>query len=133
MSQLTRYILIPALVGAVVGLIIMSLSSDSADKPGYASAVARAAPAVVNIYSTKITRSRICDIPEYRQLCERFAGDPQVVNSLGSGVIVSTDGHILTNHHVVADADNILVVFADNSRTTARVIGTDEQTDLDAQ
>jgi S1-C subfamily serine protease len=108
----------------------MSIYRTGSDKPGYAAAVAAAAPAVVNIHSTKITRSRICDIPRYRQLCERFAGDPQVVNSLGSGVVVREDGYILTNHHVVEDADNILVLFANNQTSGARVVGTDPQTDL---
>lgn len=130
MSQLTRYILIPALVGAVVGLVIMSISDNGNGNPGFAGAVAVAAPAVVNIHSTQITRSRICNIPRYRQLCERYAGDPQVVNSLGSGVVVRADGYILTNHHVVANADSILVLFSNNNVLTASVIGSDAQTDL---
>ena len=93
-------------------------------------AVSRAAPAVVNIYSTKITRRGvICRNPQYRALCEAFPSEPQVQNSLGSGVIVREDGLVLTNQHVVAQADEILVMFANNQTTSAQVIGSDAHTD----
>jgi serine protease DegS len=132
MTHLTRFILIPAVLGALLGLIIIFFNADDgAQRPGFASAVARAAPAVVNIYSTKITqRSPLCRIPAYRALCEAFPGDQQVQNSLGSGVIVREDGYVLTNEHVVADANEIIVMFANNQATTAEVIGSDPHTDL---
>jgi len=120
------------MLGALLGLAIL-LWSDRGDsqRPGFASAVARAAPAVVNIYSTKITqRSPLCRIPAYRALCEAFAGEQQVQNSLGSGVIVREDGYVLTNAHVIAGADEIIVMFANNQATTAEVIGSDPHTDL---
>jgi serine protease DegS len=132
MTQLTRFILVPAAIGAVVGLIIILMNSnDNPSRPGYAGAVANAAPAVVNIYSTKITqRGLLCRIPAYRSLCQAFPQEPQVQNSLGSGVIVREDGYVLTNKHVVDEADEILVMFANSQTTTAEVIGTDPHTDL---
>ena len=129
--MLNRIVLIPAVVGAVLGLAIILLSSSDNDKPGYAAAVAAAAPAVVNIYTTKITQQgRLCRIPAYRELCRRFPTQAQVQNSLGSGVVVRSDGYVLTNEHVVDEADEILVMFANNQTTVAEVIGTDPLTDL---
>lgn len=132
MTQLTRFIVIPALVGGLLGLaIILYSTGGGSSRPGYAGAVAKAAPAVVNIYSTKITRrGLLCRVPAYRALCDAFPGEPQVQNSLGSGVIVREDGYVLTNKHVVDEADEILVMFANNQTTTAQVIGTDPHTDL---
>ena len=131
MTQITRFILFPAIIGAFLGLIIIFFNASQDSRPGYAIAVAKAAPAVVNIYSTKITQSSmLCRIPAYKELCAAFGAEPQVQNSLGSGVIVSADGYVLTNQHVVAGADEILVMFANNQTTTAQVIGTDPHTDL---
>lgn len=132
MTQLTRFIFVPAVIGALVGLAIIVVNSTAdSDRPGYANAVSRAAPAVVNIFSTKITqRSPLCRIPAYRALCEAFPGQQQLQNSLGSGVIVRADGYVLTNQHVVEGADEIIVMFANNQTTTAQVIGTDSHTDL---
>ena len=132
MTHLTRFILTPAILGAVVGLAIIAFNNNSGSaRPGYANAVARAAPAVVNIFSTKITqRSPLCRIPAYRALCEAFPGEQQVQNSLGSGVIVREDGYVLTNNHVIEGADEIIVMFANNQTTTAQIIGSDPHTDL---
>ncbi|MEM7080211.1 MAG: trypsin-like peptidase domain-containing protein [Pseudomonadota bacterium] len=132
MQQLTRFIVIPALIGAVVGFGIIALNPVEADdRPGFGAAVAHAAPAVVNIYTTKVTRrEQMCRDPRFRRLCEAFPDQGQVQNALGSGVIMREDGLVLTNHHVVAQADEILVMFANNQATTARVIGSDIHTDL---
>lgn len=104
----------------------------------YASAVNLAAPAVVNIHTTKIVRQRrnpLLDDPFFRH----FFGDslpPQprqrAENSLGSGVIVSVEGYVLTNNHVIAGADEIVVALADGRSSKATVIGTDPDTDLAA-
>ena len=113
-----------------VGLLVFNRIATPS-KPGYALAVASATPAVVNIQTTKITRvSPLCQIPMYRRLCDAYPGNTPLQNSLGSGVIVRSDGYILTNHHVVAEADAIQVMFANNQRTTAQVIGSDRHTDL---
>ncbi len=101
----------------------------------YADAVARAAPAVVNIYTSKvITRRRhpLLDDPLFRY----FFGDqldtpsPQTQTSLGSGVIVSPQGYVLTNNHVIAGADEIQVLLQDGRSSRATVVGVDKDTDL---
>ena len=98
----------------------------------YRNAAERAMPAVVNILTTKALNQ---DHPLLRDpFFRRFFGDrlpddePQ--NSLGSGVIVSPDGYILTNNHVIEAAEEIQVVLADGRKAAARVIGTDPETDL---
>lgn len=101
----------------------------------YADAVERAAPAVVNVYTTKvITRKRhpLLDDPLFRY----FFGDQvevprkQTQTSLGSGVIVSPQGYVLTNNHVIAGADEIQVLLQDGRSTRAEVVGVDKDTDL---
>ncbi len=137
MRELIRYVLVPALVGGSVGLVIMSVAyfnnaSHGGGKPGYASAVRKAAPAVVNIYSAKVIKPPICQQPRFREWCNRFAGNgrSQMQSSLGSGVIVREAGYILTNNHVIDGADEILVAFADGQATTATLAGNDPETDL---
>lgn len=99
----------------------------------YNRAVKVAAPAVVNIFTTQkmIAHPQIED-PVLRKFFERQF--PQESSndetSLGSGVIVSHDGYILTNNHVVAQAEQIVVATQDGRRATAKVIGTDPDTDL---
>ena len=97
----------------------------------YAPLVKQASPAVVNVYSKKVVRqsaSPFANDPIFRE----FFGTPQerVQNSLGSGVIVSEDGVIVTNSHVVADADELLVVLSDRREYEAELILADERTDL---
>ena len=96
----------------------------------YADAVQRAAPAVVNIYTARVVTERLAPslgelfgeyMPRYRQRIER---------SLGSGVIVDPEGHIVTNHHVIANADSIRVQLADGRVADARIVGRDPDTDL---
>jgi serine protease DegS len=135
LSRLLQYLVLPALIGALAGLAVLAIWSRSeAPAVGYADAVAKAAPSVVNIYSTKVVTARrlpICELPRFRDLCRALEGaNPRLQNSLGSGVIVREDGYILTNRHVIADADEILVAFSDGQTTTAKIIGTDPETDL---
>jgi serine protease DegS len=98
----------------------------------FADSVARAAPAVVNIYTARVVRERtqaapspwnqlFGDWPSYRQRVER---------SLGSGVIVDAMGTIVTNQHVIAGADSIRVQLADGRIADATIVGQDPDTDL---
>ncbi|MFP5439848.1 MAG: trypsin-like peptidase domain-containing protein [Gammaproteobacteria bacterium] len=101
----------------------------------YADAVNRAAPAVVNIYTSKTVETPLNPLfadPRFR----RFFGVDQVPmqrrmeSSLGSGVIVSAKGYVMTNHHVVADADEIIIALRDGREARAIVVGSDTDTDL---
>ncbi|NNH01915.1 trypsin-like peptidase domain-containing protein [Acinetobacter sp. ANC 5414] len=103
----------------------------------YNAAVKVAAPAVVNIFTTqKVKKSEhpLLNDPAFReffgdQVPDQF-GQEQNENSLGSGVIVRSDGYILTNNHVIAQADQIVVGLNDGRRAVAKIIGTDPDSDL---
>lgn len=103
----------------------------------YAELVSRVSPAVVTIRSTERARTAqqfpFMDDPQFRE----FFGDrlPQQqpqrpVQGVGSGVIVSADGYVLTNHHVVDGALEIRVELTDNRSFTAKVVGSDPPSDL---
>jgi serine protease DegS len=96
----------------------------------YAAAVKRAAPAVVNVYTERLVRERAPPslgelfgefLPRYRGRIER---------SLGSGVIIDEAGHIVTNHHVIANADSVRVQLEDGRIADAHIVGRDPDTDL---
>jgi serine protease DegQ len=100
----------------------------------YADAAKKAMPAVVNIYTSKdLPKGHpLVDDPVLRRyfpdLAERMPR--QRATSLGSGVIVSPEGFVLTNHHVIEGADDIQLVLSDGRRLAARVRGTDPESDL---
>lgn len=118
-------------------------ASNEVSLPGFAPVVKRVLPAVVNISSSKVIRtsgagpwSPFLNDPFFR----RFFGDEferqfhgprsEREQSLGSGVIISRDGYILTNNHVVADATEVKVALADKREMKARIVGTDPKTDI---
>ena len=112
---------------------------DGQLSPGsYHEAVRRSMPAVVNIFTSKTSnkpRARKGANPNSADpLFKFFFGDQppeeEPSSSLGSGVLVSPEGYILTNHHVISDADDIDVALSDGRKVKAQVIGSDPETDI---
>ncbi len=119
-------------------------SSAASEKPpahtgpvSYADAIEKASPAVVSIQSTKAVpkeMSQMMQDPFFRY----FFGDPknpgqippEIQSGIGSGVIINKNGFILTNNHVVQDANDIKIKLSDGRTANAKVIGTDPDTDL---
>jgi Do/DeqQ family serine protease len=97
----------------------------------FAPAVERAAPAVVNVYTARVVTERL-----YRGPLDEFFGDlgpryrQRVERALGSGVIVDPRGYLVTNNHVIANADSIRVQLADGREAEATIVGRDPDTDL---
>jgi Do/DeqQ family serine protease len=100
----------------------------------YNGAVQRATPSVVNIFTSKEIRSPrhpLLNDPIFRRFFgDQMPEDAQRASSLGSGVIVSNTGYVLTNHHVVEAADEIEVALHDGKKLLAKVVGNDPETDL---
>jgi serine protease DegQ len=131
----------PDLLGRLTGrsgqVVLLQETSTPVTTPTVASfsdAAKKAIPAVVGIYTSKEMRQRVplLDDPLLRRyfpdLAERLPR--QRATSLGSGVIVSPEGYVLTNNHVIDGADDIQIVLADGRRIGARVRGTDPESDL---
>ena len=101
----------------------------------YADAVEKAVPAVVNIHTAKLITHRVHPLlkdPVFLQFFgDRFAGErKEIQTSLGSGVLISAQGYVLTNNHVIEGADQIQVLLSDGRSAQATVVGTDTDTDL---
>ena len=154
MLKALRYLGWPLLAGVLLALLVIQrfpqwvgLPAQSvqirqaphyaAGTPGpvsYADAVNRAAPAVANLYTTKLVSKPAHPLFKDPMFKRYFGGDlPQqkrMESSLGSAVIMTSDGYLLTNNHVTAGADQIVVAFKDGRETLARIIGSDPETDL---
>ena len=134
-------------VGNTVPILVAASSPVTAGQTsfsiGFSDIVKKVQPAVVNIASTKVIRSSdrgpsspFFSDPLFRQFFgEQF--DPmfrvpreQREHSLGSGVIINTDGYLLTNNHVIQDANDIKISLSDKRELKAKVIGTDPKTDI---
>lgn len=125
-----QWLAAPAPPPAVSAPLVLPVPQVSAAaQPGsLAAAVRRAAPAVVSINTSRITRHPFADDPWFRLFFGQQGSQSQ--SGLGSGVIMSADGYVLTNNHVVQEADHIEAVLADGRRASARVIGADPESDL---
>ena len=127
LTYLTKSVLLGAGVAATMLLLFpdLRISPSSESQPqrtqaplSYAKAARLAGPAVVNIYTRSFQKSNLTQTSELR---------PQ---SLGSGVIMTEKGHILTNYHVIANADQIIVALQDGRLFTGELVGADLPTDL---
>ncbi len=130
----------PALVGVLAALLILDKwvleqpdPAGAVSRSGYRDAVALATPSVVNIYTAKLVDTRRdprLNSPILRRFRSNQGSTQRIERSLGSGVILSPDGYIVTNNHVIAGADAIQVLLADGRSANASVVGTDPDTDL---
>ncbi len=109
-------------------------ASGDRGQTSYAQAVTAAAPSVVNIYTATQTRPADgFDSPLFEQLFGDRSGTGESRNirtSAGSGVIVAAAGYIVTNHHLIADTDEVTVMLTSGENYAAYVVGTDPETDL---
>jgi serine protease DegS len=154
LRQTVRYFGWPLLAGLLLALLLIERNPEWVGLPtrdvrlnqapisllpqegpvSYARAVDRAAPAVANLYTTKLVSKPdhpLLQDPMFRH----FFGDSlprqrRLESSLGSAVIMSKEGYLLTNNHVSAGADQVVVALKDGRETVARVIGSDPETDL---
>ncbi|SDU22008.1 S1C family serine protease [Halopseudomonas salegens] len=153
MKELVRNLAWPALCGLLLAILIIQTQPgwlglpDSPDGQyssggqllmsdgpvSYSRGVQRAAPAVVNIYtSTQVSQSETLPFanPTLGDYAETIPSPLRRQSSLGSAVILSSNGYLLTNNHVIAGADEILVAMQDGREALAELIGTDPETDL---
>ncbi|AKU23018.1 Do family serine endopeptidase [Massilia sp. MB5] len=114
--------------------VLLESTGGAPQSGSYRAAAGRAMPAVVNILTSKTPKRQhpLSRDPFFKRFFgERERdGEEEEQNSLGSGVIVSQEGYILTNNHVVDAADEIEVVLADGRKAAASIVGTDPETDL---
>ncbi|MFC3110603.1 Do family serine endopeptidase [Undibacterium arcticum] len=115
-------------------VMLKEAPANATGQASYRNAAMLAMPTVVNVFTTQEAKRATNPLLE-DPLFRKFFGDqlgPQEEkqSSLGSGVLVSTQGYILTNNHVVEAADQIEVALADGRKASAKVVGTDPETDL---
>ncbi|MGD2136992.1 MAG: DegQ family serine endoprotease [Gammaproteobacteria bacterium] len=134
-----------------LGLVLLAgvLPAQANNLPGFTELVKKTQAAVVNISTTQRVRGNIHDLPEGFEIPELPEGSPfgdlfkyfmdperggepgyHDTKSLGSGLIISADGYVLTNYHVVKDADEIIVRLSDRREKKAEVVGVDKRSDI---
>ena len=130
------------LASSAVPAVAVSNDSRPALQTSFAPVVKKVMPSIVNVFSSKKVKNETSDSlepffndPFFRRFFGDESGRPSIPRerkeqSLGSGVIVSPDGYILTNNHVVDDATEVKVSLGDKREYTARVVGKDSKTDL---
>jgi Do/DeqQ family serine protease len=145
-----------AVIALLAGALVVTISSpnripvfadtsraaESGPITTFAPVVKRAMPAVVNISSSKVVKEQgeeggqgLFNDPFFRQffggrMPQQMQPRSQRATSLGSGVVVSPDGYILTNNHVVEGATDVKVSFADKEEYPAKIVGTDKYADI---
>ncbi len=134
---------------ALCAVFLMNATAFARDLPDFTELVEKNSPAVVNISTTRKLAGhptvspglRAPEIPEHGNLGDLFRhffggeGEPGLpdffdAESLGSGFIITSDGHVVTNHHVIKQADEVVVRLSDRREFKAEVIGTDTRTDI---
>ncbi len=120
--------------GTVTVQSISDTAPGAARANSYSDAVTKATPSVVNIFTSKEVKAQrhpFLNDPLFRRFFgEQFGDQPERSSSLGSGVIVSSSGYILTNSHVVEAADEIEVLLHDGRKLLAKQVGSDAESDL---
>ncbi len=128
-------------------LLLGSAPARAGDLPDFTHLVENASPTVVNISTTQKVKKHQMRLPqgkdapelpdELGDLFRRFFGDRDgdgdgdaEAQSLGSGFIISSDGYLLTNHHVIKDADEIIVRLSDRRELNAKLVGSDPRSDI---
>ncbi|MDH3413865.1 MAG: DegQ family serine endoprotease [Gammaproteobacteria bacterium] len=130
------------------GLMLLSFSGSARPLPDFTELVEANSAAVVNISTSQKRRQsaqrpqlpkgfEIPDLPEdspFNEFFRRFFGDGEMeefnTQSLGSGFIISSDGYVISNNHVIKDADEIVVRLSDRREFVAKVIGSDDRSDI---
>jgi serine protease DegQ len=120
----------PASPAALAPVAAPALPARGATSSSFAAAVRRAAPAVVSITASKTALRRAAAAGAQSWPRDLFNGRNQTQTGLGSGVLVSADGYLLTNQHVIDGADDIDVTLSDGRSASAKVVGTDADSDL---
>lgn len=152
LKKVIDYLAWPVACGLIIALCFLifskqlspllkpALANVTSNLPGtgpvsYADAVKRTAPAVVNIFTQRRVPNQtnpLVNDPLFRHFYNNsnIPQQERLQSSLGSGVIMNPEGYILTNHHVINGADQIVALLTDGREAQARVIGTDPDTDL---
>ncbi|MCF6219129.1 MAG: trypsin-like peptidase domain-containing protein [Gammaproteobacteria bacterium] len=133
LTLLILFYLYPEIFRGEHKIAVIEATPHTTAPASYADAVQAAAPAIVNIYTTKVITEKNPYFDD--QLLKRFFGNllvprHRLERSLGSGVIISQEGYLLSNYHVVENADEILVALQDGRTTEAQLVGGDPDTDL---